>query len=359
MPEAVLDSVSIKSLLRMAGAEGLLFDCDDVGDRLLYTAERYGAPIPEWHRQQILEQLVLNTRVHSTQRVPFDWLKGDFLDMGLLCNTEATVDTRFDDAISMSPDIIEGMLLTRGADPDLANYDQVFEAEMEPLLAKVEDYESEHGTEFNHTSLILRGAVNRDFRTSPEFKLAQDWNAVQKKLRPAVSVIEEFMSMSQVAKANGLGLKTPIHQQTANLLNLSQKEADDSTQVFRIVTKALGRIPVCDTLRDTIALSRAPATRALREMIDEWLTSLPSGEANRTQKIQAEIKKASDGLIAAQNLKVAGYISGVIAIPISAVGLVNPLLSAIGFGLGCVAVICEERGTVKQNSVKWVGFGSR
>jgi hypothetical protein len=108
-----------------------------------------------------------------------------------------------------------------------------------------------------------------------------------------------------------------------------------------------------------LELAKDPATSAIREKINEWRASLPKGTAARTEKIQAEIQKATESLITSKRLKAAGYISGVVALPVSAVGLFNPFFGAVGLGLGCVAVMCERKAAKIHDDVRWVGFGSR
>ena len=106
MPNTVLDSSSINGLLQMAYEEGLLQDRQDFGDRFLYGLSR--RPLAEWHRQQILEQIILNSQLYGINQVPLDWLEGDFLRAGLLKWGKIEGELK-DEGIQIAPEIIDGM----------------------------------------------------------------------------------------------------------------------------------------------------------------------------------------------------------------------------------------------------------
>jgi hypothetical protein len=360
MPESVLDNASIEGLLKMAADEKLLCDRADRGDMFVYGLEKYRVQTSRWHKQQILEQVVLNDRIHSAREIPFDWLDGDFLDLNMIVCSQPTRQVDFQEAIVISPDILEGMLAARGADTDLARYDRVYKEIAGPVLAEIHDFESQTGTLFDSGSLRLQGIVNPALRYTRGYTLAVKWGEIESQLRPVTAVVEEFLSLSNVAEAHSINLKTPIRQQSDNLVNFRESKGEnDAIQVFRIATQALGQIPFCETLRETIALAREPETAALRLKIDEWICSLPHGIADRTLKIQTEIRDASECLLKSKKIQNFGYISGIVALPISTVGMWNPFFGALGLGLGCVAVMCEKMDRDKRDELAWFGFGSR
>jgi len=241
----------------------------------------------------------------------------------------------------------------------LIRYERLFK-EAEEVSERIAQFEKDENIKFDSQSFLFRGAINQSFRQSAGYKLAQEWSEANRKVAPAVGVVEEFLALAEVAESSHLHLKTPIHKQSANLINLRPDDPDsDATQVFRIASDALGRIPICNSLRDTIELANEPETVALRHKIDQWLESLPHGEADRTLQIQQEIAHASETLIKSRSLQAAGYITGIIGVPLSLAGFINPFCGALGLTLDCIAIFCDRKAHHDREKVKWVGFGSR
>src|SRR5262249_53558925 len=81
MPITVLDSTSIDGLLQIAAKEGLLKDKEN-NDGILLSLCRQG--VPDWHKQQILEQVLFNSNIYSAKNLHLDRFEGDFLNLDLL-----------------------------------------------------------------------------------------------------------------------------------------------------------------------------------------------------------------------------------------------------------------------------------
>lgn len=358
MPKTILDRASINSLLKMAGEEGLLKDRLDRGDKLLYSLTQ--RTLPEWHRQQILEQVILNSKLYSKEKIPFDWLEGDFLDLDLIQCFESQ-QTLYDEILDISPELLEGILLANGIKPDFIKFKSLFKKGLE-ISDKIEKYKQIHSiSEFNKISIFVCGMIDSKYRNSQEYKLAEELNKINIEIGPIIRVIEEIIELSQYARDNEFQLKIPVYKQSANLINLSDQSYNDyeAIKVFRITTQKLGVIPFCSTLRQSLKLANDPATIALRNQIENWLVSLKDGIADKSIFIQNKIQKANDRLLKSYKLKTAGFFSGIIAIPVSAVGILNPFLGALGLSLSCIAVIFERTAKKIENNVKWIGFGSR
>ncbi len=110
--EVVLDNASINGLLKMAADEGLLFDQEEKSDKMLASLRRHFF-LPEWQRQQVLEQVVLNTKIQAMRNTPFDWLYGELVDVSLLQNAERKPEST-EEGRQISFELIEGMLRAEG-----------------------------------------------------------------------------------------------------------------------------------------------------------------------------------------------------------------------------------------------------
>lgn len=357
MIKTILDSSSINGLLRMAGEEGLLADREDYGDRFLYGLGK--RPLAEWHRQQILEQVILNDRVCHLNKVPLDWLKGDFVHMGLL--EESRVEEGNTSCLDrVSPALIEGMLLARGYESDLNKWQRTL-ADAQLALSAVEEYEARNPRgKADGLSVLLRGAVDQRFRATEYFQLVSRRNLANQEAAPIIRVIEELISLSNYAKRTGCHLRVPLHHPSANLINIPNAEyvGGEATQVFRVTTQQLGLFPICETLREALALAKRPETLSLRAKIAEWVSSINTSSVDVTENIQRDIKHAVTALNTARRMKSAGFLTAIVSIPISAVGIVNPFFGALGLTMTCIGVFLDQSGTSTETNLSWIGFGT-
>lgn len=358
MPETVLDSSSVLGLLQMATDESLLRDIPGNDDKFLGSLQ--ARPLPDWRRQQILEQIIINSRIYTLQNLPFDRIEGEFLDMNLL--NVAKGGTKHDEEVkSISPELIEGMLRGKGYDKTYDEWLTIFNSS-NAVLKEVTEYEARHpDTNLdNPIKAFTLGMVDREYQDSEEYKLSMKWNQASNMAAPLMSAFEEFVSLSNYATSNSRYLRTPIYNLSPNLFNLKPESPNDNeaVYVFRIVTEQLGTFPVCSSLRQALKLANSPDAKALRDKMDEWLRSLQNDSADLTTKIQKDIQKATKSIHKANTVAIAGTVSGYISLPVSAIGIVNPLLGAVGLALTVVAMIADNHSKTLRNSVRWVGFGS-
>jgi hypothetical protein len=340
----------------MAADEGLLRDGHDHGDKLLAGLR----PCPEWHRQQILEQVLLNSKLHTLWDIPFDWLEGEFLGHDIL-QYERTPGGPHDSADAVSPEILEGLLVARGEERPFDDWIPIIERSKE-ILIQIDAFELAHqGATFKPMEHKVRGMVDPNYRDSEAYLLATRWNEAQVSAQPLLSVVDEFLELSEAATTGTRFLKTPVYCMSANLIRLRADATVDSaaTRVYRLATEQLGVLPICNSLRQALELGRRPEVAALRSMLDEWLPSLDRDVADVTAKIQADIARASTHLVNGNRLLRVGQFLGYASIPASAAGIVHPLFNALGISMSCVAVVLERSGHAMRKHVDWLGFGTR
>lgn len=357
MPEVLLDTASVHGLLRMAADEGLLRDREDCGDRFLYGLQQ--RVLPEWHRQQILEQVILNSRIHTLGRIPVDWLEGELLALGLVCRAEASQASSSENP-DLSAEVIEGMLRALGYERPFADWVRAFER-FEAARSAAEAFQRIHpGANMEPFDSMIRATHDDEYRDTEQYRLCSECNMAWNEVHPLASVVEEYLSLSECASRTTRYLKTPVYHMSANLYHLPLGCDGDnpSLSIYRIVTSKLGVIPVCHSLTETLGLSMRDDTVALRYHIDEWLASLDGDSADATSRIQRDIERASVSLARGKSLSAAGTIMGYMSIPASIAGIVNPLLGAVGLGLSCVGVVCDQIGQGVADRVRWVAFGS-
>lgn len=342
----------------MASEEDLLKDRPDRGDLLLKGLQQ--RPFPDWHRQQILEQLLINSRVHTLWDVPFDWLEGEFLSLDLIHFDKSEV-VPIDVGEAVAPEVVEGLLRARGYELPFSEWVRHYE-EFDRVLQRVHDYESLGGTEFNALQAWIRGTLARsgEDKQSSEYLLALDWNKTYGKVQPLFAAFEEFLQLDQFAKSTTQYLRTPIYEMSPNLINFKSNSTldNEAVRVYRIATQELGVIPVCTSLRKALSLAQQPTAVALRDHIEEWAQSLRDDSVDITKRIQHDISKASNSLVKANALHTAGQIVGYISIPTSVAGFISPLLAALGFSLTCVAILIDQTGSAIDRRINWLGFGT-
>ena len=358
MTISIIDSASINGLLKMAGDEGMLEDREDHGDKLLFSLNKQ--QLPNWHKHQILEQVILNDKVYSVRDIPFDWLRGEFLEMGLI-EMSKVENENLNMVEKVSPELIEGMLLARGYDADLDRWHTILKVGID-AADEINEYERLNpGIKIDSFSNLIRGTIDKKFKNSKQYKLASKWNKAVLDAKPITNVIEELLLLSSHAKVQECYLKVPVFSQSDSLVSIPSNEppiTGEVTQIYRITTQKLGSIPVLDSLQSALLLAKQPETIALRAKITEWVKSIDNSSVDVTTKIQNEINKAASNLTKASRLKSTGFITGIISIPVSAIGIVNPFLGALGLSLTCIGVVFDRVGTSIEKSVNWIGFGS-
>lgn len=356
MLETVLDTSSKNVLLRLAGDEGLLVDRPD-GDGFLASLRHH--PLHEWHKQQVLEQVVLNSKIHALTAPPWDRMEGELVGMGIIHSPKNVPELK-EEGRAVSPELIEGMLRSKGYDQGFEKWISIFEDSRIVFNEVMQYQEQHHGIELNINDVIIRGALDREYGRSPEFNLAQRWNIAKQAVSPLLSAVEELLRLDQYANATSIHLRTPIYRLSPNLLNLTTVPTSDNSAVhiYRLTTQKLEVIPFCATLRSAIELSKHPDAVALREKISEWLLSFSANSVGLTDRIQRDIDKASRSLLRAKRCEKVGAICGHLSIPVSLAAALSPFLGALGLSLKCVAVLAEDASHALRTRVRWVGFGS-
>jgi hypothetical protein len=357
MPEVVLDNFSVFGILRMAEEEGLLRDKEG-NDGYLYSLKQ--RPFSDWHRQQILEQIILNSKVHTICDIAFDVIEGDFLTTDLI-QVAQQIPNAASEGKAVAPEIVEGLLRSRGYEKEFDEWIEIFER-FRPIYEEVSRFEAQNpDAKIGGWGLFVRAVIDEKFEESSEYKLARKWNQAYGEVSPLLSAVEEYIKLSDYASSSTHSLRTPIYRLSANMINLTSDDYSDNTalNVYRITTQELGFVPTCSSLRQALEITNNPDVLALRHQIDAWLESLSHDSVDLTSKIQGEIKKASKSLAKANALQTASEYMGYISLPISIVSNFIPFVGAVGFGIDCVATIFEKYGKHIEEKVRWVSLGSR
>ena len=101
----------------------------------------------------------------------------------------------------------------------------------------------------------------------------------------------------------------------------------DRSNLFQFIALNLGSVPYGATLTDSAALAKTPEAEALRLKTSQWFDELRSGRTADLVRLRKEIDEARRSIRRAERWSKASNITTTIGVPLSAVGLVSPIVS--------------------------------
>lgn len=364
----VLSRVCQNALIGMAVSEGLLEEDAQKTDGFL--ASRMKVPVPDWIREQVLEQLVFAPKiVHIGGEHAAPWLRGRLIDEGLIDFTPGLERAVALESLSLR--IIAGMLASEGfaelAQDPMASIEAFNRAER----ARIE-FKERTGKELpkfgppssaDSSGLDMgRKFFQKNDYTQQEYEEAAPIRKQRKQNAPVRDCITEYELLSTIASEQNALLRTPVLPKAADpsIASLLSPEVSlpAAVRLFRIAVTGLGKLPFRNTLTETLTLARDPATIALRQNIEEWLIAFSNTNEQDLQMISRDIATASEALSRLGHWRVVAAFCTWIALPVGIAEAFLQLPPVLSSSISVVGMAAESRKLLTEKKCRWVRFGN-
>jgi hypothetical protein len=154
----------------------------------------------------------------------------------------------------------------------------------------------------------------------------------------------------------------PVHGSSKSLLELGQASAaSERCTLLRIACKELRRVPIANTLGETIRIAMSPEAQALREKLTEWSKCLRQQGVEPAAVVLPEVERARKSLATAKTLSRVGEYSTWIGVPTAVAGafLTGPVGIGIGIGVSVVGGLALTGQKVIERFNQWAMFAQQ
>jgi hypothetical protein len=351
----------------MAYSEGLLSaktQTDGVFERICTT------PIDYRVRQQLLEQLVLTPTIAFNRCDELVWaaLTGELLDKGHIINVNDPKPEIFPQAEQISFEIIAGLVRAAGEDIHPSRFRQIADA---AIAARTEEDEYVARSGKEPPSLIKKGITDvlnqigleiPGHYTEEEYEAQCRRNEKYRAFAPIGAALDEYLSVAQSATRHNMVLKTPQFSDAGQtqLVNPNFVAGASSNELilFRVVASQLGKTTFRPTIRGCLALSRDPATVALREQLELWKKMLPEGGEDQLKVVQREIGQAQKAISRLSGVETVGTIATWLSVPVATTELMLALAPVLGISVGVAGKVSSATVTAVTRKYEWAMFGN-
>jgi len=366
MPQhkVLFDSGSTDALLTLAAHEGMLEKKSNIGDDGLFQRilER---KVLNWHKEHILTQITLSPNVEALSNVlDRHFLTGSLIEDGFVRKIEYKNPKNLK-TIKMSPEIISALLHARGIDIPINEFQSRYQYGMKCLEEHEQHFKKRGIKAPNFADKIVSKMFDKYKKYSKEdFEIEDRLQEAYRAVEPISDVIEEYAMLAEVSSASKALLGTPSlpcsFAEVEYPLSIPNSAGDgQELRLFRITCECLGRLPRGRTLKESINLSKDPATIDLRLRIQDWANELQQGKLDELEIIQRDIKKANAALKVAHINDKIGNIVTWLSGPITIIETLTGIPSFLGITATVVGDFASLQGHTKKSSNKWISFNTR
>jgi hypothetical protein len=319
------------ALLYMAICEGLLDDDPTIGDG--FVRKLLSNHPPEQVVSDALEQLILGGKVFVPFWLPSRW-NGELLERQTVVPIESPAESEFIEVPQMPADLVLGMLRSRDAHwshAELADRYQAFRKAYSDWEA-ISAGKSYDGLEIR---MALRGIwpIEEKDYTAEQISAWQTVQEEYRQLRPVMDCVEAYRRVITTSiQFSALSALPVIGPHSLSLETPSASEGLERRALLRVTCKALRRVPIGNTLRETIHLAASPEAQGLRIKLTSWTERLRQGEFEPAAIILPEVEKARKSLATAKTLFRVGEYSTWVGVPVAIAGAF--LTGPVGIGIG-------------------------
>ena len=351
----VLDEVDARALLYAAVQEGLADGDPLIGDG--FVANILRTPPSQARLDRALEQIVVGGKVWLPFRLPEDW-RGELFESGAV-QSSPHVDEAEELFEQIDGDFILEMLRDRGHPMTPDEYDGI----LHRLHAAYEHWRNL--TDQSLMAFTIQRAVQqmlsrRHHIPSELDRAADELSLANADAQPIIDCVNTFTKV--VGSALKLhALSSLPFRAVAGKLVPTYKQPDDVRDrlvSINVVCRELRTIPRAADLRKTLKLAQSDEAEALRRRLTEWSGCVRCGD-DRLQLVKDEVAYAQRQLAAARTWGVAGSLYTVVAIPISMLDSVSPVVaSALNWTVNVGSVIALTAATSIYRQNLWAMIGS-
>jgi hypothetical protein len=366
MPQSkvLFDSGSTDALFTLAAHEGLLQKKSNKEDDGLFQhiLER---KVQNWHKEHVLTQVTLSSNVETlSSKLGWPFLTGGLIEDGIVRKIEYKNPVNLK-PLKMPSEIISALLQARGIDIPISEFQSRYQYGMK-CLEEHDQYFKKRGIEPPNVWEEIASMGVEDYKkySKADFEMANRLQEAYRSFKPIPEVINEYAMLAEVSSGSGALLGTPslpsLFAEVEYPLLIPRNIGDsEELRLFRITCECLGRLPRGRTLKESIALSKDPATIDLRLRIQDWKNELQQGKLNELEIIQRDIKKTIAALKDAHNSDKVGNVVTWLSGPIGIIEALMGIPSFLGISVAVVGNIASANRHIKKSKNKWVSFNTK
>lgn len=359
----VVDRSFMDTLLLMAVEEGLLSE-NHRADGYIGRIKR--RPIPQWVREQVLEQVVLSGQIVSFNPGwgSLEAFDGKLLEADLLAHLNPVQGEP--DWDHVPAESLLGMLHARGILVDIPEVMRRIEASSKAL----EEEEAFKRSTGKVSPTSIEGAIARAMVgllrsgepfTEEEIAAQEKRNRTYEATSPILDSITEFLKMRKAANEDGLMTRTALFSAGGSFIpppSVPRSELiTDPVKMLRVVAGELGRLTFRPTLKESLTLRKDPATLALRERLRDWLHALQGAEVDHLARIRSDIIKARKSLMRGRVAGKIGDAATWLAAPAAVADVLLTLPGILGGATTVVAISSLTWRNSAERKHRWAMFG--
>jgi hypothetical protein len=359
----VIDEPMGRALLYAAAHEGLVDSDPTIGDG--FVGKLTSQPPSEHMLVEAFEQLVLGGKVFvPSSWHPVDW-KGQIFEEGIVDLIELSPTEKLTEFSEISPDVALGMLSARG----IHWSENEYEARLQAYLNAVSEWEAVADGKTLGSLEVLMSLSNIIPIPPDEYspKQIDKFRAVKKEeslIKNFFECVEAYQRVITASLNLGALSSLPLHTSSLKAVPIAKaRDSAETRRLFRIVCKQLHRVPVGETLDETVKLATSPGAKALRRKLAEWTEKLRHGEIEAATLVLNEFEKARSSLMGAKRLARTGNILTFLGVPL---GIATDLLSgfitagvgtAIGLSVSGAGTMALAKQLQIEHSNQWAMYG--
>jgi hypothetical protein len=351
----VLDEPEARALLFAAVQEGLVDTDPRIGDGFVAGVIR-GGPAPEL-LDRALEQLVLGGKIWTPFPLPEDW-HGELFESGTVVGAPRW---KADEDLleSIDGNLILEMLRVRGQALHPETYDSIL-ARLFVAMDRWSSLTDESLMEFNIHRVVQQSLGFTPSADPILLEAAAELSEASSAARPISDCVETYSRIIGTALEFDALSSLPFRAQPGPLLKLKEAPDDSGERmvIANVVCRELRTTPRASTLRGTLTLASSAEAVALRSKLNTWTDCLRCGD-NRIDVVRREIEYAQRELVMARTWVAAGVFYTVIALPVSMLSSVSPVIAAAlnwTVTVGGVVAAGASANLLRRN--RWAMLGS-
>lgn len=355
----VLDEPMARALLFAATREGLLDSDPTIGDGFVRNLMSHTPS--EDLIDNAFEHLVLGGKVLVPFWLPRDW-KGELADRNVVVPVDPPGEQDLVGVPQMPTELILGMLASRGirwSQDELEDRYQTFSVAYHKWEAVAE------GKSFDN--LEVRWALRDILKIAEEEYTPEQvakWrnlqNEYRERMRPVLNCLEAYQRVLTTAVQNSSLSALPVVPSNESKALTIGAEASTSERrtLLRITCRALRRVPIGNTLRETLHLAASPEAQALRVKLSEWTKRLREGQIESASIVLPEVERARAHLSTAKTLSRVGEYSTWIGVPVAIGGafVTGPIGLGVGIAVSVAGALTLSGQKAVERSNRWAMF---
>ena len=355
----VLDNPLAEALLFAAVRERLVDDEPSIGDG--FVARLVQRPPPQKLIDAAFEQLVLGGAAILPIWMPPHW-NGELFETGTISTARSPKNGNAIEVTSLPADVVLGMLAARG----VAWSENELQERYESYLHAYRHWESvaeEKSFDGIEIRMILRGITKDKFDdyTSEQLAAWEQLKGEYEKVKLVYNCIKDYSNVLGISlEANALS-SVPV---VASSLKLDEPVAlpagIERLQLFRISCNALRRVPIAQTLRETLMIARSDEACDLRAKLAQWAKASRTEDIDAAQLAIKEIGLARKALSGAKRAARIGEYATWIGLPVAVAGafITGPIGAIAGITISATGAFAVGAQKTIERFNRWAMFGA-